>query len=301
MRTVVDIAITTDENYMQHGGVMLASLFAHHIGITFRVHLVTNAVNHVSFSKLRKLVTAAGHELHCLSIDTSRLQYLKLSAHATTAVYYRLLIPELLDKSIEKVLYLDCDLIVKDSLLPLWEMQLTDYAIAAVAEPHFQRHHSLGLSADAPYFNSGVMLINLPVWHRENISERALAFLEKNPDRIEFWDQDALNVVLQGIWLSLQPCWNQQSAHLKLLTTEGLTPDEWEGLESPAVIHYSSKHKPWHSWCNHPLKHEYYYYLKMTPWKSFKLKEQTWQHQAKQGIKKALNLISGIKKYELYN
>ncbi len=275
MKAAVDIAITTDEHYMQHAGVMLASLFAHHAGVVFRVHLVSNAVHHADYRKLQALVTGAGHQLRPATLDAGRLAHLKLSAHATTAVYYRLLIPELLDGSITKVLYLDCDLIVKDNLLPLWETPLTDYPVAAVAEPHFAGHQALGLPAGAPYFNSGVMLINLPVWREKAVSQRAIAFLQQHPDKIEAWDQDALNVVLAGHWLSLHPRWNQQTIHFEphkhSFPLDGQTLKAC--LMQPAIIHYTAKFKPWQYWCEHPRKAEYYRYLRLTPWKNFRLPE----------------------------
>jgi lipopolysaccharide biosynthesis glycosyltransferase len=297
----VPLVIAADENYLQHAGVMLASLFVHNPELCFKIYLISNVVYKSNYQKVRKLVMEAGHQFERLAIDASRLQHLKLSAHATTAVYYRLLIPELLDKSIEKVLYLDCDLIVKDSLMPLWKMQLMDHPVAAGAEQHFDRHHALGMSADAPYFNSGVMLMNLPVWRRNNIAEHAIEFLRENPDRIEAWDQDALNAVLQGNWLPLHPRWNLQTSHFG----EGEVKQEHsaeleECRRRPAVIHYTAKFKPWHSWCSHPLKDEYYQYLSLTPWKNFRLPEHTRWHLLKQRAKKLVNWVARKNLFEVY-
>jgi lipopolysaccharide biosynthesis glycosyltransferase len=186
-------------------------------------------------------------------------------------VYYRLLLPELLDAPVEKVLYLDCDLVVKDSLLPLWEMPLGDRPVAAVAEPHFSRHEALGLPGGAPYFNSGVMLINLSAWRQLRVTEQCIGFLQAHPDKIEFWDQDALNVVLAGNWLPLHPRWNQQTIHFEP-QKHRFPLDEpvlAACLAHPAIIHYSAKFKPWHDWCDHPRKGEYYHYLAATEWKNF--------------------------------
>jgi lipopolysaccharide biosynthesis glycosyltransferase len=70
-------------------------------------------------------------------------------------------------------------------VLPLWETPLLDHPVAAVEEPHYIKQLSLGMPANAPYFNSGVMLINLPAWRRENVSERALVFLQQYPDKLK--------------------------------------------------------------------------------------------------------------------
>jgi lipopolysaccharide biosynthesis glycosyltransferase len=236
-----------------------------------------------------------------VTIDTGLLQHLKLSAHASTAVYYRLLLPRLLDASITRVLYLDCDLVVKDSLLPLWQTPLPDHPVAAVAEPYFNRHEPLGLPPGTPYFNSGVMLIDLPAWRREKVSERAIEFLEHNPGRIEAWDQDALNAVLRGNWQPLPARWNQQTSHFAPPDAPPEPDPEWqECRQRPAVIHYSSKFKPWHAWCTHPLRHEYYTYLKLTPWKGFRLPEHTPWHRVKQSVKAFVNQVAGRKVFDVY-
>ncbi len=295
----IHVAVTTDEHYLQHAGVVLASLFVHNPGVTFHVHLVSNATESPDYRQTRQLVTDAGHHFRAVPIDTGRLQHLKLSAHATTAVYYRLLLPELLDDAITRVLYLDCDLVVKDALLPLWETPLGNHPVAAVAEPHFTRHAGLGLPAGAPYFNSGVMLINLPAWRRENVTQRAIAFLQQHPGRIEAWDQDALNVVLRDNWLPLAARWNQQTSHFDEAAPGGSA--QWEECrQRPAIIHYSSKFKPWHAWCSHPLKGEYYRYLRLTPWKHFRLPEHSRWHRVKQSVKQLVNRVTRKNIFEVY-
>ncbi len=164
---------------------------------------------------------------------------------------------------------------VKDCLLTLWDMPLGNHPVAAVEEPHFARHHVLGLPIGTPYFNSGVMLINLAAWRQTQVSEQAIQFLQDHPNKIEFWDQDALNVVLAGEWLPLHPRWNQQTIHFEphkhCFPLDGQVLEEC--LMQPAIIHYTAKFKPWHYWCEHPLKAEYYRYLRLTPWKNFQLPE----------------------------
>jgi lipopolysaccharide biosynthesis glycosyltransferase len=89
---LIHVAVTTDEHYLQHAGVMLTSLFVHNPQERFVVYLVSNASEHPDYGKLKKMVTDAATGSG-VTIDTRLLQYLKLTAHATTAVYYRLLIP----------------------------------------------------------------------------------------------------------------------------------------------------------------------------------------------------------------
>lgn len=270
MKTVVDIALTTDEKYLPHAGVMLASLFANAKEATFVVHCVTNAAGTPEWAKLEGMVAGAGHQLRVLAPDDAPLRDLKLSGHATTAVYYRLLLPELIDPAVPKVLYLDCDLVVKSDVTALWNTDLGPYALAAVRDPLFTAYETLGIPPARGYFNSGVMLLNLDHWRRHGHAARVVAFIRDNPGKITTWDQDGLNALLHSQWLELHPRWNVQTI---LFEHEGRNlpvPREvlLECLAHPAVIHYTAKFKPWHAWCEHPRKAEYYRYLARTPWKN---------------------------------
>jgi lipopolysaccharide biosynthesis glycosyltransferase len=121
------------------------------------------------------------------------------------------------------------------------------------------------------------MLMNLDHWRRHGHAATVVDYIRNNPDNISAWDQDGLNAVLHSQWLELHPRWNAQTI---LFEHEGRNlpvPADVLALclARPAVIHYTAKFKPWHYWCEHPLKHEYYRYLAGTPWKNFRPREKT--------------------------
>lgn len=297
---IINIVVTVDINYIQHAGVMLCSLFENNWENHFNVYIIIDFDHNDNLQQLKKLVNRYKQELEFIKIDKTQVNNLILSGHATQAVYFRLLIPLVLDRNISRVLYLDSDIIIKRDIRKLWEVEIEEYALAAVAEPLFDRHEQLGISVENSYFNSGVMLINLDYWRKENISQKVLKFIQNNPDKIIFWDQDGLNVFLKDQWLELPPVWNQQTSHFSLPAIEVAEKKILECLNDPAIIHYSSKFKPWHFWCDHPLKAEYYTYLKSTPWKGFQLIENSQWHQFKQCIKRAVNTLIGRKIFEVY-
>lgn len=285
----IQLAFTIDKSYVQHLGVLLCSLFEHNPENTFIIYLVLDFQDNDELQKLKEFVAAHRHEVVIVHVEADAFSAFKLSDHASSAVYYRLLLPRLLDDSLEKILYLDADIIIKKDLLPLWNTDLQRYPLAAVAEPLFSRHEMLGLSAGTPYFNSGVMLINLSVWRQQNIGERAMHFIRENPERIIFWDQDGLNAILEGEWLPLSLSWNMQSQFYDdRIKTNALSQEVVRATNDPAIIHFSSKFKPWHYWCDHPLKSEYFDYLKKTPWKDYKIDELSKWQLLKQKIKREM-------------
>lgn len=297
----INIAFTIDRSYIQHIGVLLCSLFVHNPLKSFQIYLIIDFEECGELKKLKRYVASWSHEIEVLILDKEKVKNLRLSHHATSAVYYRLLLPELLNNRLEKILYLDSDIIIKKDIQPLWSIELKQHPLAAVQEPLFDRHRLLNLKVGTPYFNSGVMLLNLPIWRKLKISERAIEFIKANPEKITFWDQDGLNAILKGNWLKLDYKWNLQSQLFDVPVHYIESSSVFKNaLKDPAIIHYSSKFKPWHYWCDHPLRAEYYKYLSKTPWKSFKLTEKSRWNNVKQILKKTINRLAQKEVFKIY-
>jgi lipopolysaccharide biosynthesis glycosyltransferase len=118
------------------------------------------------------------------------------------------------------------------------------------------------------YFNSGVLLVNLEFWRKNNIPQRCIDFYHKYPERIIFNDQDLLNCILYKNKKLVSIYWNVQDAFYR--NPKHIT-NEWKEkyehvLKNPIVLHYTNR-KPWDYDSQHPLREEYFKYLDMTPWK----------------------------------
>jgi lipopolysaccharide biosynthesis glycosyltransferase len=90
-----------------------------------------------------------------------------------------------------------------------------------------------GLHADEPYFNAGVMLIDLDHWRETGVEKRSLDYLRRFGPKVWFWDQEALNAVLSGQWKSLDSSWNFPASMV----------DPFK--EMPRIAHFSGNIKPW--------------------------------------------------------
>jgi lipopolysaccharide biosynthesis glycosyltransferase len=207
-------------------------------------------------------------------------------SHISIATYYRLFIPALLPENIERVLYLDCDIVVRKNLTPLWEIPLDNLAVGAVnhvVDWNVTATQRLNYPAEAGYFNAGVLLINLKYWRINHVSEKLFDFIAQNRDVIKFHEQDALNGLLYDKCFRISCKWNMMSGfymkNLKSIHDElnGLVINDYAAFKKeiaaeipdPAVVHFVSKPKPWDAGCYHPFKKEYYRYLHFTPWKDF--------------------------------
>ena len=233
-------------------------------------------------------------QVEWLSVDAAALVGLPCSGHINLVSYYRILIPRVLPTAIERVIYLDSDLIVRQDLGRLWDAPLADnlclaapdvsapYLDSATMLPNYERcrpylsstnpvpnFRELGLSARAPYFNAGVMSINLAAWRQEDISRQCLECLDTNRQHVLAWDQYALNVVLANRWEALDLRWNQGSHSLLYPTWEESPLDRqtFDTLrESPHVVHFTTRDKPWMPLCQHPFRREFFAYLDQTQW-----------------------------------
>ena len=207
----------------------------------------------------------------------ANFQDFRVDKWVSIATYYRILAPRILPINIDKVLYLDSDIIVRGSLNDLWNTDLRDRALAAVGELADSRAVNLvGLPPGAKYFNGGVLLINLAFWRENSIYERATAFIRDNPEKVELWDQDALNAILVHSWIELPAHWNAQHHFITGLPAARivhLTPEQraMVPLSEPAVVHFDGDTKPWHWSCRHPFQYEYRKYRLKTPWPQYRL------------------------------
>ncbi len=270
--TKFNVVFATDEGYVEHLSVALISLLANNKDGDFIIYIINEGIGENNFKKLESVTTKFNCHLVNLTIDDTLFSNLVINHHFTKANYYRLLIPNLLD--VDKVLYMDADIVVNGPIDELYEEDIDEYLIAAVENPGFNSHADLKMKEHSRYFNSGIMLMNLKRWRDFNVTEKVIDFVDKNPSVIKFVDQCGLNAVVDGNWKPLHLKFNQQAViYEKNFAEECFCFSDAELImakENPIIIHYTGSSKPWHLRNKHPLKHLYWFYLKKTPYK-FKL------------------------------
>jgi lipopolysaccharide biosynthesis glycosyltransferase len=229
-----------------------------------------------------------------MPVDVTPLRHLKTSHHISHAAFVRLLAAELLPSELDRVIYLDSDFLFRDDLRQIWQWDLGDSWCAAVpdiacpyvdarfADSNFRKSSpymatispirnwsDLSLDPAAPYFNSGLMLIDLQNWRRNGLNEKFLKCLSDHPRHIWCWDQYALNVVLAGHWKPLPMRWNQGS-HVFEYPSVAHSPIDpaafQEMIQRPAAIHFTTEFKPWLFGSRHPHRDEYFRALRETFW-----------------------------------
>ena len=268
---MIELACITDAAYVRHTGVMLHSALARSARERISVRVLHGSpIDACDHERLERIADKFGARLRLEQIAEDRARQFPVG-YFPRSVWFRVLLPELMPDA-NKVLYLDSDLIVTDDLSPLWETELGDHLLGAVTNPFYPfmpAHPQLNLGIAKPecYFNSGVLLMNLRQMRAESAVTRLCEFARAHPGS-SYPDQDALNVVCRGRWLSLHPRWNVQSTLFELKAHELPLPPQQvsEAITNPAVIHYIGPFKPWHYLCRHARQGAYFEHARETPW-----------------------------------
>lgn len=274
------LVMAADEAFAMPMTVALFSVL-HHLPPSQEIRIVALDAGVTAESKARAnhVVRRASRkaQLEWVCPDASPIEGVD-HARSSQANLYLFLAPEVLPNTCDRALYLDSDLVVERSILPLWQKPLGSNAALAVPErivscPNngVAEWERLGLDGDELYFNSGVMLLNLEVWREQNVHGQAIDYLLNPENRFcHESDQEALNAVLAGQWKALDPRWNVftflYDAEKRAEPEEMLGTDLGWVHRDPFVIHYTTDGKPWWPSCMHPDRDRFFHYLRRSGW-----------------------------------
>lgn len=249
---MIDLLFVSNDKFCPHLATLLRSVAASTPG-PVRAHIVTNDAS----AESRRQVARAVPSIDLRWLDCGSLHGLPPSLFGIDPISYgRLFGPGQLAGEVERLIYLDVDTLVRHDLTALWTTDLEGRPVAAVRDPGatsighptlgIPDYEALGFAATAPYFNSGVMVIDVKRWNDDGAANRCLEFLSMQ--RINrFADQDALNAVFYKDWTPLPMRWNV-FAHPPQRPLIGLRKSTREVIAAqidPAIVHYAGVEKPW--------------------------------------------------------
>ena len=278
------VALAIDGGYAPWASVVIRSCLLVQPEASFSFEILHDgSVGSEDGRRFERLVSGTKSEVRLHAFDRRRIDRLPATLDFGPIVWLRFFLPEVLGDR-ERALYLDSDTLVTDRLVDLWQTPLDGAPLAAVAnvvEPAARPHLSeLGLTYPGEFFNSGVLLLDLAAFRREDETGHLLAYATANAKTLKWPDQDALNVVFRDRWLSLHPRWNAQNS---LWTWRAWAVEVFgeelvlEATQSPAIRHFEGPYlaKPWHFLCSVPGCTEYRKVLAETPWSGVGLHDMT--------------------------
>jgi lipopolysaccharide biosynthesis glycosyltransferase len=272
---VLDVSCAVRGDYVPHSAALLHSVYAAGAGHEVRVHYLHGPeLRRASRRRLERLAGRAGGSIHFWEIADARVAGLRVHGYFTEAMWYRILLPELLGDR-ERVLYLDVDTLALAPIAPLWEIDLAGALVGAVTNVFeewrgTEHTDALGLSQEQ-YFNSGVLLLNLDEMRRsDTVSELRAVAAERAADLL--WpDQDVLNLVLGPRRVALHPRWNAMNSVMLFDNAADVFGAEAveEARRHPAIRHFEGPgaNKPWVKGSATAHREAYWSHRRATPWR----------------------------------
>ena len=266
----IHLLTTLDQNYLPQLQVLLCSLHASNPENSFSLWLLHSDIPEEKFSGIRCQCDKYGYGFFPLQVDAELFQDAPVTRkYPSKEMYYRLLAPYLLPAELKRILYLDPDILVINSLRPLWKTDMEGRLFAAAAHTGktelANSVNKLRLGTEQDYYNSGVLLMDLEAGRREIFPSEIFTFVKEHGRELLLPDQDILNVLYGNRILPLEDVlWNYDARNYSsyMLRSGGTWDINWV-MEHTAILHFCGRDKPWNSKYNRRFGILYRHYMQL--------------------------------------
>lgn len=244
------LLVTIDRGYIPPLQVMLRSLLHVHPQDHFTLYLLHSSLEEADLAAIAAGLPDGRCRLVPIQAEEALLAEAPVTDRYPKEMYYRIFAARYLPPELDRVLYLDPDLVVINPLHALFEMDLEGYFFAAASHVHgpMQKLNELRLDMEepAPYINTGVMLLHLDALRREQDLDEVYAYIRKYKKRLLLPDQDVISGLYAPRILPIDPFRYNMTERLFLLRRDvrGWMNLDWVRRHS-AIIHYCGRNKPW--------------------------------------------------------
>lgn len=244
MNKLIHIAFGINDRYAPYVAVTLKSLVHNNNNLNLVAHILTDGISKKNIETMQKAAPSVKLEIHI--VNDTKLRELKDNWSIYT--WYRILLPDILPE-VDRILYLDADVIIDGSITPLFELDMTGIAVAGAID--IQRFNEglykrLNYNPSDKYICTGVLLINLDYWRGKGLTSKVIEWAKMNDLIIIFPDQDAINVVCHDNKIILPMKYGVLDAyfHYDCFLTDEYRPQLLDALDYPVIIHYAGQ-APW--------------------------------------------------------
>lgn len=257
------IAFGIDKNFARGMGILINTIQSHNQNETIVFHVFTDGINQSDLDKLQQLTVHTNIIIKIYYIDINVFKNLPTTLAWSYATYYRFIMGKVLYGTVDKVLYIDADILCIGSVTELKNMDMQNNIVLAISEEGQFNVKRLGLQ-HGHYFNAGALYIDINKWNDEKIAEQAVTLLQENPEKYTYLDQDVLNILLDGKTRFIDKKWNY------LYDMRKINSELPKGI---IFIHFIGD-KPWQRWSEHHFMMTFYnQYAAKTPWANVPLVE----------------------------
>lgn len=265
-KTIHICMISYDDYFIKYFWSMICSLLKnidkkYHVNIFF----IHNGMKISTKEKIEQYISQYDTTIQFIEAPKDTFEAYSWIPKSRYVIYYRLKMGDFLPQEIERVIFLDCDIIVPWDISDMRNTDIWNNIVWTVKDcVNWSTQTWLNLKY---YFNAGVLLVNLKKWREEKIWNKVLDHMDKNHEKMLLWEQDGLNIILQGKRYHLHPKLNCLNINFNYKESQYQKKEYYEAKRHPVIIHYAgSQHRP-RGWrlCVHPKWYLYYYYIFKTP------------------------------------
>lgn len=257
---MMNILVTLDRGYVYPLCTMLCSLVDNNPGECINLYVAHSSLTREDFSKIKSALGKSDTEVYPIKIDDRLFENAPTKNRITKETYYRIFAPLYLPRSVDRILYIDPDTIILNSLRVFYQADFGRYLI--IGAKHFDgvidnwNKFRLTISKSRHYINAGVMLMNIEKMRQELTAEKVFSSVKKNYFRLFLADQDVINILYDGkIGTYSEYVINLDERCYSRLCRSMSQEKAFEFVKNYTVIvHYNGKEKPWKSEYNGRLK-----------------------------------------------
>lgn len=282
----MNIMYAADDNYAEIMAVSIMSLIDNNKTCELHFYLVEDSISQKNIDKLTQMINDNHAEVTFIEKpDIRKMLGVELETlRWSDSAYSRLFLDRLFEKfpEIDKLLYLDCDTLIVGSLQELWETDIEDYLGAACLECMSNMHKKIiGAKKTDNYINTGMLLLNVRRWIKEDIETLTSNFIREYKGKTEYVDQGVINGTVSNRFKLVSPRYNLTALAYDFTYEEmqvyrkpqfGYTKKEWEdAIASPVVIHFTTSFlsiRPWFEGSRHPYAEQWKKIHDTTPWQN---------------------------------
>lgn len=236
----MDVAFCVNNAYIEKVAVVMVSMLANHPDDYFHFYIFSSDLTDESIKYLNRLHSKyKNFEVSKVEVPTDLFKSLKLNIeYISIETYYRYAIAELLP-DLDKILYIDADLVINKNISQFYDMDISDYYVAGVEDYLIktEKHKAeIGLTDEDVYINAGVLLMNLQKLRQDDMCQKLIKATQDLWDKIKYQDQDIINIMCKGKIKQVDSIYNFARANMRY---------EAGKQKDACIIHYTGKKKPW--------------------------------------------------------
>ena len=284
----MNIVLASDDNYVPLLPISIVSLLENNYKDfdEINVFILNDGITNQNIEKIKNILNKYNCNISFIKtkdIENLNLNIVSLERDniASFTTYSRLFIGSLIPDNIDKIIYIDCDILNVYSLKQLWEEDISDYYCAAVLDCcNTTIQEMLGISEEDNYINAGMLYINLKKWREDNVEEKFIEFMMNNQNRFYQHDQGIINNVFKGKIKIISPRYNLQGyfqyMSYKVSKKFSCIDNEYYSKEimddarkNPIFLHFCAADffRPWQNE-KHPYANLYRKYAKLANFES---------------------------------